>query len=253
MEGGEMGRRLRASADYFPHDIGMRNDPKVRAAVARYGADAYAVWNLTLELCGQDPETCRTSLDAPGLIVEAATVGLEEVRVVECWQLFDEIGLVEYDRVDGTHIIACPKQRRRFEPMLERRQKQRDEWREKKAKYRDKKAHEAENCPEDKIACPRWTGGGQSTGDKADVHGGQVEVSTVDMDDVHPWTVHKSKVKGKRTVIEDDDTTTINRETTAREGRDATGQQGGGSLERAGGRGRRRARAQEGEGEEPPW
>jgi len=45
-----MARPKRYNADYFSHDSGMRNDPKVKALRNKYGANGYAVWCMMLEI-----------------------------------------------------------------------------------------------------------------------------------------------------------------------------------------------------------
>ncbi len=45
-----MARPKRHNADYFSHDAGMRNDPKVKALRNKFGNDGYAVWCMMLEV-----------------------------------------------------------------------------------------------------------------------------------------------------------------------------------------------------------
>lgn len=45
-----MARPKRHNADYFSHDAGMRNDPKVKALRNKYGANGYGVWCMMLEV-----------------------------------------------------------------------------------------------------------------------------------------------------------------------------------------------------------
>lgn len=46
----KMARPRKNNADYFSHDAGMRNDPKVRALRRSYGAEGYSTWCMILEL-----------------------------------------------------------------------------------------------------------------------------------------------------------------------------------------------------------
>jgi len=45
-----MARPKRNNADYFSHDAGMRDDPKIKALRNKFGITGYAVWCMMLEL-----------------------------------------------------------------------------------------------------------------------------------------------------------------------------------------------------------
>lgn len=45
-----MARPKRNNADYFSHDAGMRDDPKVKALRNKFGITGYAVWCMMLEI-----------------------------------------------------------------------------------------------------------------------------------------------------------------------------------------------------------
>lgn len=45
-----MARPKRENADYFSHDAGMRDDPKVKALRNKFGITGYAVWCMMLEI-----------------------------------------------------------------------------------------------------------------------------------------------------------------------------------------------------------
>lgn len=44
-----MARPKKNNADYFSHDNGMRNDPKIKALRRKYGHEGYAIWCYLLE------------------------------------------------------------------------------------------------------------------------------------------------------------------------------------------------------------
>jgi hypothetical protein len=47
-----MARPKKLNADYFPHDVDMRNDLKVKALRTKFGHKGYACWCMTLEHLG---------------------------------------------------------------------------------------------------------------------------------------------------------------------------------------------------------
>lgn len=50
-----MARPVKNNVDYFPHDAGMRNHPKVKALRTKFGLLGYGVWSMILEyMSGSD-------------------------------------------------------------------------------------------------------------------------------------------------------------------------------------------------------
>jgi len=45
-----MARPTKHNADYFSHDVTMRDDPKIKALRRKYSHTGYSVWNMLLEL-----------------------------------------------------------------------------------------------------------------------------------------------------------------------------------------------------------
>jgi hypothetical protein len=45
-----MARPTKHNADYFSHDVSMRDDPKIKALRRKYSHTGYSVWNMILEL-----------------------------------------------------------------------------------------------------------------------------------------------------------------------------------------------------------
>jgi hypothetical protein len=45
-----MARPTKHNADYFSHDVTMRDDPKIKALRRKYSHKGYSVWNMLLEL-----------------------------------------------------------------------------------------------------------------------------------------------------------------------------------------------------------
>jgi hypothetical protein len=45
-----MARPTKHNADYFSHDVIMRDDPKIKALRRKYSHNGYSIWNMLLEL-----------------------------------------------------------------------------------------------------------------------------------------------------------------------------------------------------------
>jgi hypothetical protein len=78
-----MARPKRHNADYFSHDAGMRNDPKVKALRNKFGNDGYAVWGMMLEVLTASDYFTR-SIDEIEIEILSADFGIEP-------ELFSEI------------------------------------------------------------------------------------------------------------------------------------------------------------------
>ena len=78
-----MARPKRNNADYFSHDAGMRNDPKVKALRNKFGNDGYAVWCMMLEVLTASDYFTR-SIDEIEIEILSADFGIEP-------ELFSEI------------------------------------------------------------------------------------------------------------------------------------------------------------------
>jgi hypothetical protein len=78
-----MARPKRYNADYFSHDAGMRNDPKVKALRNKFGNDGYAVWGMMLEVLTASDYFTR-SIDEIEIEILSADFGIEP-------ELFSEI------------------------------------------------------------------------------------------------------------------------------------------------------------------
>jgi len=71
-----MARPKRNNADYFSHDAGMRNDPKVKALRNKFGNDGYAVWCMMLEVLTASDYFTR-SIDEIEIEILSADFGID--------------------------------------------------------------------------------------------------------------------------------------------------------------------------------
>lgn len=78
-----MGRPIKNSCDYFPHDQGMRNHKKIKALRNKFGISGYAIWVMLLEtLTGSDGNVFEDSVIEIELLSGDFGVTCEEIRQV---------------------------------------------------------------------------------------------------------------------------------------------------------------------------
>lgn len=78
-----MGRPIKNSCDYFPHDQGMRNHKKIKALRNKFGISGYAIWVMFLEtLTGSDGNVFEDSVIEIELLSGDFGVTCEEIRKV---------------------------------------------------------------------------------------------------------------------------------------------------------------------------
>lgn len=118
-----MARPQKDNADYFSHDCDMRNDSKIKAIRTKFGVKGYAFWCMILEvLTNQDNfEYPCSELD---LELLAGDLGFEYDEIVELIEYCHRIKLLQYNE-DKTAIFSI-KHKDRFEPLIQKRERQRE-------------------------------------------------------------------------------------------------------------------------------
>lgn len=126
-----MARPRKENADYFSHDSGMRDDPKIKAVRNKYGFKGYAVWCYLLEVL-TNADHFQIEWDDMQRELLAADFGLEGGG--------DELGeMVEYFRrlklfrLDENGILRCVNLEKRLDGVVQDRKRKR-EWIEKRWK-----------------------------------------------------------------------------------------------------------------------
>ena len=71
-----MARPKRFNADYFSHDAGMRDDPKVKALRNKFGITGYAIWCMFLEVL-TNSDHFKREIDEMEMEILAADFGIE--------------------------------------------------------------------------------------------------------------------------------------------------------------------------------
>lgn len=119
-----MGRPIRENADYFSHDNGMRNDPKIKALRSKHGHAGYSVWNMTLELLTA-AEKFRLELDPVDLEVVAGDFAMPTEEILAIWEYCDSIKLLDLETKGTTKTLFCHNLIRRMEPLMAKRTRKR--------------------------------------------------------------------------------------------------------------------------------
>ena len=73
-----MARPKRHNADYFSHDSGMRDDPKIKALRNKFGITGYAVWCMMLEVL-TNSDYFKREIDEIETEILAADFGIEPI------------------------------------------------------------------------------------------------------------------------------------------------------------------------------
>jgi len=71
-----MARPKRNNADYFSHDSGMRDDPKIKALRNKFGITGYAVWCMMLEVL-TNSDFFKRSIDDIEIEILSADFGID--------------------------------------------------------------------------------------------------------------------------------------------------------------------------------
>ncbi len=117
-----MARPKKKNADYFPHDADMRNDPKIRALRRKFGIKGYAVWNMILEVL-TDCDFFEYQWNRLNIELLAGDFDIDPKVLEEMVEYCQEVKLLA---TDGDKIFT-PKLKERFESLLNRRTRQRNE------------------------------------------------------------------------------------------------------------------------------
>lgn len=101
-----MARPPKNNCDYFPHDAGMRDHPKVKAIRSKFGIQGYALWSMLIEyLTACDGNTFKYSDMQMELLAGDFGVSATEIRNVLDYcitleLLFNKNGFINSDSLD---------------------------------------------------------------------------------------------------------------------------------------------------------
>ena len=121
-----MARPLKNNADYFSHDKGMRDDPKIKAIRQRYGSDGYAAWCMLLETL-TDADNFRIEYNELEVELMSGDFGIDAEKLQQIVESFRRLKLI----VIESEILFCPKLVQRMQGLLDDRERKR-QWVEQK-------------------------------------------------------------------------------------------------------------------------
>lgn len=116
-----MARPSKNNADYFPHDTGMRNNPRIRALRTKYGAEGFALYVMLLETIA-DADGLRLSWSALEIELLSGDFGVPTPRLVEIVEYMATLNLVQ---IIGGELV-CESLRKRLEPLFAERERLRE-------------------------------------------------------------------------------------------------------------------------------
>ena len=108
-----MARPKKENADYFPHDVDMRNDLKVRALREDFGLKGYALWCMMLEHLG-DCNYFEYKWSKLNIKLLAADFGITQEEIIEFVECCVELELLQIEN----NYLTCDKFSERLTPEL---------------------------------------------------------------------------------------------------------------------------------------
>lgn len=126
-----MARPRKENADYFSHDSGMRDDPKIKAVRNKYGFKGYAVWCYLLEVL-TNADHFQIEWDDMQRELLAADFGLEGGGE-ELGEMVEYFRRLKLFRLDENGILRCVNLEKRLDGVVQDRKRKR-EWIEKRWK-----------------------------------------------------------------------------------------------------------------------
>jgi hypothetical protein len=128
-----MARPKKNNADYFSHDSDMRNDKKIRAIRRKFGNEGYALWCYTLETL-TNASNFELKIDDIEVELMAADFDVEPSKMIVFLDYCISIDLLQ--KPDKKTII-CEKLLDRLEPLLSKRNRNKESYRQRKLTERE--------------------------------------------------------------------------------------------------------------------
>lgn len=116
-----MARPKKDNADYFSHDKDMRNDPKIRALRKKFGFMGYAIWCFLLEFL-TDSDDFEAEWSDLNIELMAGDFDCETDELKEIVEYCLKIELLA---ISESNMLYSSKLKERFEPLLQKRKRDR--------------------------------------------------------------------------------------------------------------------------------
>lgn len=115
-----MPRPKKNNAAYFSHDADMRNDLKVKALRNKFGNDGYSVWCMLLEvLTDSDNFECKFDDLSKELLAADFNVTSELLTEVIYYSVILKLIIID------NGVIYCENHKKRFQPLIDKRERDR--------------------------------------------------------------------------------------------------------------------------------
>ena len=112
-----MARPKRYNADYFSHDAGMRDDPKIKALRNKFGVTGYAVWCMMLEVLTKS-DYFKIKIEDLEIEILSADFGIEADLFKEILSYMLKLNLLQ--TADNCEYLS-QKLTDRLQPVLDKR------------------------------------------------------------------------------------------------------------------------------------
>ena len=118
-----MARPRKNNAEYFSHDAGMRDDPKIKALRKKFKSDGYSVWCMLLELLTAS-ENFKYKWNELNIEIVAGDFDIDSARIKE---IVDYMVLLELVTIEDGFIFSA-KLIGRFSGLLAKRARDNDRY-----------------------------------------------------------------------------------------------------------------------------
>lgn len=118
-----MARPIKNNADYFPHDADMRNDTRVKALRRKFGTEGYGIYCMLIELL-TDSDYFQFKNDSLSIELVAGDFDIDPDKLTAILQYLNQLDLIQLDATTG--LITCKSLDKRLEPLLSKRERDRD-------------------------------------------------------------------------------------------------------------------------------
>ncbi|GAB4042071.1 DUF4373 domain-containing protein [Spirosoma jeollabukense] len=116
-----MARPSRNNADYFTHNANFRNDRRIKAIRARFGASGYGLVLMLLEAL-TEADFIQLSTEELEMELLSGDFGVSVTEINSLLQLAEKIGLFARNE-EG--FLICPDLNKALEPVFDKRDKSR--------------------------------------------------------------------------------------------------------------------------------
>jgi hypothetical protein len=135
-----MARPRKDGMDYFPHDVHMSTDKKVKALRIMYGNDGYTFFNIALEMIYQEPNFELDVSDAETIQILASNVEVTVQKLSEMIATAVKHGCFDKERYTNDGVLTSNGILKRADVVTKKRVSMREKY--------DKKVSDEETTPE---------------------------------------------------------------------------------------------------------